>query len=61
MTRSQNELRQRNPIRGTMHLPQDVANLDEIDWSPLPEPAHKPGFPPECAPETGMHVPEAQR
>jgi hypothetical protein len=31
--------RQRNPIRAMMHLPQDVANLDEIDWSPLPEPA----------------------
>jgi len=26
-----------NPIRGTMHLPQDV-NLAEIDWEPLPEP-----------------------
>lgn len=34
--------RQRNPLRGLRWLPPDVANLDEIDWSPLPEPPTNP-------------------
>ena len=36
MTRSQNEVKQRNPIRGTIWLPADI-KLDEIEWEPLAE------------------------
>jgi len=40
-----------NPIRGTMHLPPDVADLNEIDWAPLTEGAYKPAQAPAVAPE----------
>jgi len=40
-----------NPVRGTMWLPHDVADLNEIDWVPLPESAYKPAQAPAVAPE----------
>jgi hypothetical protein len=40
-----------NPIRGTLWLPADVANLDDIDFEPLPEPGNKPAQALAVAPE----------
>lgn len=48
-----------NPLRGTMWLPQDVSDLHEIDFDPLPEPGEKPVKLALCGAETGANVPEA--
>jgi hypothetical protein len=40
-----------NPIRGTIWLPADVADLNQIDWAPPPEPFYKPPQAPAGAPE----------
>jgi hypothetical protein len=42
-----------NPVRGTLWLPADVADLNEIDFEPLPEPAQDRTQTPLFAPEEG--------